>query len=141
MLFEQRPTRDHDSWRAGAALDAARRHEALQELARRSNGDSLDGLDPAPLALEERHEAGEDGRAVHHHRAGAALAFPAAFLGSGEAQALAQHVEQALHGMAFGRGGLAVDGERDLHDADALMSRSGVAGISLICNPVAFSIA
>ena len=49
--------------------------------------------------------------AVEQHRAGAALAFAAAFLGAGQREVLAQHVEQALHARARERAALAVDGE------------------------------
>src|SRR6185295_12521360 len=152
IALEEGPTGDDDPRRAGAALDAAGGDEALQELARRSLGDPFDRLDSPALALEERHETGEDRLAVHHHRAGAAFAFAAAFLRAGEAEVLAEHVEQAFHRMAFRFDRLAVEGEGGFHgsvsstDVGAALprarsSRSGVAGISFTNKPVAFSIA
>ena len=49
-----------------------------------------------PSHCADRDEARVDDLAVEHHRARAALALAAAFLRAGEAQVLAQHVEQPL---------------------------------------------
>src|SRR6185295_5728616 len=144
IALQERPAGDDDPERARAALPAAGRDEALEELARRPFGDPLDRLDAPALALEEGHQAGEDWLAFHHHRAGAALAFAASFLRAGQAEALAHHVEQALHRMAVHLDRLAVEGEGGLHgvvSSSPRNNRSGVAGISSTGMPVAFSIA
>ena len=60
-----------------------------------------DPLDRDDLARRRRAPAGTrqlfTSCAVEQHRAGAALALAAAFLGAGQAQLLAQHVEQPRH--------------------------------------------
>ena len=70
-----------------------------------------------PGASWRKHQAGVDGGTVDDHRAGAAVAVAATFLGAGEPDALAQQVEQRVarvgeHGVL-----LAVDraGDEGLH--------------------------
>ena len=84
---------------AGSAGVRGRRREAL------------DGPDLGPGDLADRDEARIDRRAVHQHRAGAALPFPAALLRAGQREILAEHVEQAAHARDVDLGGRAVDRE------------------------------
>ena len=71
----------------------------------------LDRRDRRALDLAHRHQARVDHRAVDQHRARAALALAAALLGAGQAQVLAQHVEQAAHARGVQLDRRAVDGE------------------------------
>ena len=64
------------------------------------------------LALADRDEAGVHDGSVEQHRARAALPFPAAFLGAGEPEILAQDVEEAAHAGHIDLGRLAVDENR-----------------------------
>ena len=50
--------------------------------------------------LGDRQQAGTRGVAIDQHGAGAALAQPAAELGAGETEVVAQHVEQRFVGIA-----------------------------------------
>ena len=61
-------------------------------------GQPFDGGDARVSGLEHWDEAGVNQDTVEQDRAGAALAFAAAFLGAGEAEGLAKDVEQACHG-------------------------------------------
>ena len=77
-----------------------------------------------PGASSCQHQARAHGRAVHQHRAGAAVAVAAAFLGAGQAQAVAQQLEQGVARVGEHLALLAVDGagEQRLHghrDLDA----------------------
>src|SRR4029453_17749142 len=69
-----------------------------------------DGGDLGALGLPGQNQAGADQDAVQVDRAGAALALLAGVLGAGEAEAFAQHVQQALAlPDVVGLAGLAVD--------------------------------
>src|SRR6266511_3659691 len=57
---------------------------------------ALDSADVAADRVGGHHAAGGHQGAVEHHRAGAALALLAGVLGTGEGEALPEHVEQAL---------------------------------------------
>ena len=57
-------------------------------------------------------EAGINPRTVHQHRAGAALAMVAAFLGAGQAQMFTQRIQQRGPCVHPKRMVLAVDGQR-----------------------------
>ena len=57
-------------------------------------GQALDGGDLAAVVHDGEGQAGIDALAVHQHRAGAALAAVAAFLGAGQVGDFAQGVEQ-----------------------------------------------
>ena len=70
----------------------------------------LDGGDVAARRLQRQHQAGIDRRAVHQHRAGAAVAVAAAFLGAGQAEPVAQQVEQRVARVGEHAALLAVDG-------------------------------
>ena len=65
--------------------------------ARRGGGQPFDRRDVRARRPARPAPGRVDRRAVDQHRAGAALAFAAAFLGAGEPAVLAQHVEQPLH--------------------------------------------
>ena len=53
--------------------------------------------DDRAVDLADRDEAADDDLAVDEHRAGAALALAAALLRPGQAEVLAQDVEQPAH--------------------------------------------
>src|SRR4029453_1182584 len=70
----------------------------------------LDGADVAAGGVGGRHTAGRHQHPVQQHRAGAALALLAGVLGAGQAEPLAQHVQQALADPGVGDGAVgAVD--------------------------------
>jgi len=84
--------------RADAALGAARLQEGgLQDVQRLPVGQPLDGVHRGALDLADRDQAGVDQGTVDQHRAGAALALPAALLGAGQRQVFAEDVKQATH--------------------------------------------
>ena len=63
-------------------------------------------LNLSSLGLQHRHQAAVHQLAVHAHRARAAFAFAASFLGSRQVQVFTQHIKQALerrrlHGARF----------------------------------------
>ena len=53
--------------------------------------------DVRALGLQDGDEAGVDQLSIHEDGAGAAFAFAAAFLGTGEVEVLAEDVKEALH--------------------------------------------
>src|SRR5262249_13801543 len=55
---------------------------------------TLDGLDTRAIALHREHEAAAHDHAIDAHRAGAAHAVLAADMAAGEAQVLAQEIDQ-----------------------------------------------
>ena len=65
------------------------------------DGEAFDGGDVCAFGLQDGDEAGVDQFAVHEDGAGAALAFAAAFFGSGEVEVFAEDVEETLHGWGF----------------------------------------
>jgi hypothetical protein len=84
---------------------------------------AFDRLDPAPLALEAEHQAGEHRLSVHEHGAGAALSELASVLGAGEIQVLAEDFEKGLVGSEGGFDGFAVQGEADVRPGEIGLSR------------------
>jgi hypothetical protein len=74
----------------GVALDESR----LQRMELAALREAFDGRDLAPVHEGGKREARLHALAVHQHRAGAALAETAAFLGARKMQVLAQGVEQ-----------------------------------------------
>src|SRR5262249_25611573 len=112
---EQRLGRDQEPGRTDAALQGRMLQElALQRMQRLARGHALDGADLTPLGLGAQHQAGEDEAVVEDDAAGAAIAGAAAFFAASEAEPVAQHVEQALLGLAEIFGGVAVDGGGDV---------------------------
>ena len=71
---------------APAGSDAARRRRTSPSMVVMSR----------PGASQRQHQAGIDRRTVHQHRAGAAVAVAAAFLGAGQAEPVAQQIEQRV---------------------------------------------
>lgn len=79
---------------------------------------ALHGDDVAALGLAGGDETGAHGHAVQADRAGTALALLAGVLGAGQAEPLAQHVQQGLAlPDVVGLLGASVDGEVDAHYA------------------------
>jgi hypothetical protein len=70
---------------------------------------ALNGLDLAAFGFRAQHQAGTHQPVVEDDAAGAAVAGAAAFLGAGETQPVAQHVQQRLVGLAQILDGIAVD--------------------------------
>src|SRR5581483_3551221 len=94
---EERRGDEEERGRAVAALRGAEFGEGLlQGIEPAAPGQALDGGDAASGAGDAEDEAGEHGHAVEQHGAGAALAQLAAVLGAGQAEALAQHLEQSV---------------------------------------------
>ena len=109
-FFHQVGGRHEDAGRAVAALHRARVDERLlQRMQRqdrlghvkpgassRSRRQPFDRDDLAARGAFGRHQAAHHGHAVQPDRAGAALAFGAAFLGAGQTGILAQRAQQGL---------------------------------------------
>ena len=76
-----------------------------------SRGQALDGQDVGAVGLDRQHQAGVDRAPVDEHRAGAALAHDAAFLGAGQADVVAQHFEQRVMDGHVELARAAVDGQ------------------------------
>jgi hypothetical protein len=88
---------DDQAGGAEAALDGAGLHERLLDRVEGvAVGQALDRDDLGALGLAGQDQAGADQDAVQVDGAGAALALLAGVLGAGQAEALAQHVQQAL---------------------------------------------
>jgi hypothetical protein len=73
-------------------------------------GQPLDGLNGRPLRLGHRQQTRLHQHAIDEHRTGAAFAGAAAFLAAGEAEVVAQEVEQPLMRFGGARDFAAVDG-------------------------------
>src|SRR5205814_2407409 len=81
--------------RAKAALQRVTPAERVLQVRDRAGvRHALDGLDPSAIALHCQREAAAHDRVVHPHRAGAAYAMLAADMAAGEAERLAQEVDQ-----------------------------------------------
>ena len=78
-------------------------------------GQPLDRHELVAVRLGREDKAGADESAVEEHGAGAALALLARVLRAGEAEPLAEDVEQALPGPDVGLEALAVDRQLDSH--------------------------
>jgi len=95
VLAQQRFGRHQHAGRAEAALGAELLVEgALQARDVALGGEAFDRLDAAPGDAVRQRAAGQSGLVVDQHGAGAAFAAVATLLGAGEAQAVAQVVEQ-----------------------------------------------
>jgi hypothetical protein len=75
----------------------------------------LDGLDVVPAGHRGEHRAGLDRLAVHPDDAHAAVARVAAPVGAGEAEVVAQEVDEQQPALDLPGHGVAVDGHRHLH--------------------------
>jgi hypothetical protein len=83
-------------------------------------GQSFDGHDGGTLQRGHRPLARARRLAVDVHRAGAALADPAAVLAAGQAERIAQHPQQRLRAVALPALGSAVDLEADRRELGGL---------------------
>jgi hypothetical protein len=120
VLLDHREGRTDLAGRAVAALVAVEVEEGLlhgmQPLTVRH---PFDGGDLASLGGDGELQTGDGPASVEQHRAGAALALIAAFLGTGEIETLTQRVEQ---------GGATVDGQRVLLAVDVQGDGAGRRG-------------
>src|SRR5690349_13630527 len=98
-------------------------------------GHALDGLDLGALGFHREHETRAHHGAVDRHGAGAAVAGGAAFLGAGELQLVAQHVEQGLLRLAQELVVVAVDRGCDV----MLLAHDFVLARSSACSAVRFA--
>ena len=99
IALEQRVHRHDEPRRAEAALHRAGLDERALHVGQRAAFVGLQPLDGHDLGADRRrreHEARAHEHAVDEHRTRTALALLATGLGAGEAEPLAQHVEQAL---------------------------------------------
>ena len=107
---------DDHAWNAEAALNGAGFDERLLHRIELSvSAQSFDRDDILAIAFDGEHETSVDRTAVQQHRAGAALAFGAAFFRAGQIQLVAQRLEQRVMRLHIERSGCAVDGERHRH--------------------------
>src|SRR5215217_350009 len=116
---------DDQAGGAEAALDGAGFDERLlYRVEGVVGGQALDGGDLGALGLAGQDQAGADQDAVQVDRTRAALALLAGVLGAGQAEALAQHVQQALAlPDVVGLAGLAVDRAGHAHRRQLLPLR------------------
>ena len=95
------------------------RNDALQRMQFAALRDAFDGGDAAALGLDAQHQARGHDAAVQDDGAGAAIAVVAALLGAGQAENVAQALEQALPRLAQKFLRLAVDRGLDANFARA----------------------
>jgi hypothetical protein len=99
---------------ADSALGSASFEEALLDgVELLVDCEAFDGGDLRAFHLQDGDEAGVDQITIHQDGAGAALAFAAALLGSGEVKIFAEYVEETLHRRSFDCSFAAIDGELD----------------------------
>ena len=117
VAFLDAGDRRHDlAGRAVAALEGVVIDEGLLHRMQRAVrlGEAFDGGDLLALDARGERQARQHAAAVDQHRAGAALAMVAALLGAGQADVLAQRVEQRGPHVERQLMALAVDAHRDL---------------------------
>src|SRR6266850_3208613 len=123
---EERLRGAQDPRSAVAALRGAElRERQLQRMGARTDREPLDREDRTILALEAEDQARQLRPAVEEHRAGAALAQLAAVLGPGQAEILAQDLEQRLVRREGDLLRLSVDVEAQVHLGATGDGRSG----------------
>src|SRR2546427_115494 len=126
VLGEERGGRHQHARDAEAALRHAVTHErVLHGRERPAARQPLDGGHGAPSRLHREHEAARHELAIQMHGARAAVAGAATLLGSGEAEVLAEGVEQRDVRLHERLDGLAVDSEaQDLlgHDETSVQA-------------------
>ena len=88
---------------------------------------TFDGGDARAVGLSRQHGAGFDGLSVEMHGAAAALAGVAAEVRAGQAELLAQQVDEQGPVFALNGLGLAIDGEFDVHGDIRVFSVRGKA--------------
>src|ERR1700727_318365 len=124
MFFEKIVSCKDHAGSADAALSSSFLKETLLDRVEPFvDGEALNGGDLGTFGLQDGDEAGVDEVAVHKDGASSALAFSAAFFGSGEMEVFAKHIEQPLHRRCF-------DGSLVLVDA-AVDSRHAVASLKI----------
>jgi hypothetical protein len=97
VFIEQGFGGEHDARRAEAALRAAMLDQRLLDRMELSAlGHALNGQNVPAWGFLRQHEAGVDRSAVHKDRAGTAVAVAASLLGAGQAQALAQQLQERV---------------------------------------------
>ena len=69
---------------------------------------ALDGDHVPAVHRRSRHQTGRNCLAVHNHGTGTALTDSAAFLGTGQAQVVSQHIQKPLVGFYLHLAGLSV---------------------------------
>src|SRR5213592_4225028 len=95
VLCEESGRGEHHARRAEAALKAVLLVEALLYRMEPAGGrEALDGRDLVPLRLDREHRAGLHGHSVEEHRARPAARRVAADVGAGEAERLAEEVDE-----------------------------------------------
>ena len=120
MFFEKIISREDHAGSADAALSSPFLKETLLDRVKPFvDGEAFNGGDLGTFGLQDGDEAGVDQVAVHKDGASSALAFPAAFFGSREAEVFAENVEQPLHGRCFDGSFLLVDAAADSRHAVA----------------------
>src|SRR5712692_1884391 len=135
FFHEQRLGGHEDSRSAVAALRGAEVGErGLQRVQLGAARHAFDGLNRAALAFEREQQAGELRLAVDQHRAGAAFAELAAVLGAGEAEVLAQQLEQRLVRRERDFVAFAVDRQAELRMAHCLGPKQ-IVGATLLQSP------
>src|SRR5262249_51942291 len=107
--------RHEDPGGAEAALHAVVAHELLLQRVEGlgTGGQALDGVDAGAVGLDGQEKAAAHRLAVDEHGARAAHALLAAHVGAGEAEPVAEEVDQRGAGLHRGPAELAVHGEVD----------------------------
>src|SRR5579859_338858 len=119
VAVQQRFRRHDLARRADAALEAAVIDEGLlQRMQLLALGHALDRGDPRAVHLHGQRDAGGDEAAVEQHGAGATDADAARLLGAGEAEVVAQQIDQRAPRRHARLARLAVDREPDAVWAD-----------------------
>jgi hypothetical protein len=99
---------------AVAALQALLLRElVLEGMQPTALGEALDGVDGGAVRLDGQGDAGADAGAVQQHGAGPADAVLAADVGAGQAEVLAEEVDEQAARFYLGHVRLAVDGQAD----------------------------
>src|SRR2546426_6117760 len=125
-VLAEEPSGLHDhARRAEPALQAVLIPERLLERVEvRAVGHPLDGADLGAARRHGEHRAGLGAAAVDQHRACPAVAGVAADVGPGQAERVAQEMDEQKAGLDLCLAGLAVHGESDVLSAHGLRSSS-----------------
>ena len=111
MFFEEVMGGEDHAGSADAALGSAFFEETLLDgMESFVDGEAFDGGDVGAFGLKDGDKARVDEVSVYQDGAGSALAFAAAFFGSGEMKVFAEDVEETLHRRGFDGLLVAVDG-------------------------------
>src|SRR5947209_1253647 len=106
---------------AGCAKAALQRVAAAESVLQVRDGagvgHTLDGLDPRAIALHRQRQAAAQDRVVHPHGASAAHAVLAADMAAGEAERLAQEIDECEARLDGFGNGFAIHRETDIYGA------------------------